>query len=165
MSMEDVYSKPGHLFRRMQQIAVAIFMEECAEFDLTPVQYAALVAIREHPDIDATRLAAVIAFDRSTIGDVLERLESKELIARRSTPNDKRVKLLGLTPRGRKLLAAILPSVDRAQERMLAPLGQADRRKLMQLVAQLVDLNNASSRAPRRTPDGTGTQSAGRSTT
>ena len=71
--MEDVFAKPGHLFRRMQQIAVAIFMEECAEFELAPVQYAALVTVREHPGIDATRLSAVIAFDRSTIGDVLER--------------------------------------------------------------------------------------------
>src|SRR5690349_2650806 len=113
VSMDDVYTKPGYFFRRMQQIAVAIFMEECAEFELTPVQYAALVAIREHPGIDATRLSAVIAFDRSTIGDVLERLESRELIIRRSTPQDKRLKLLQLTPRGRKLLAAIMPAVDR----------------------------------------------------
>jgi DNA-binding MarR family transcriptional regulator len=161
--MEDVYGKPGHLFRRMQQIAVAIFMEECAEFELTPVQYAALVAIREHPGIDATRLAAVIAFDRSTIGDVLERLEAKELIVRRATPHDKRLKLLRVTPRGRKLLADILPAVDRAQERMLAPLGQADRRKLIALASQLVDLNNARSRAPHRPLENVGAQSAGRS--
>ena len=158
MSMDDIYTKPGHLFRRMQQIAVALFMEECAEFELTPVQYAALVAIREHPGIDATRLSAVIAFDRSTIGDVLERLEGKELIVRRSTPTDKRIKQLELTARGRKVLKAILPTVDRAQERMLAPLSLADRRKLMQLLAQLVDLNNGNSRAPRRTLDAASAQ-------
>ena len=163
MSMDDIYTKPGHLFRRMQQIAVAIFMEECAEFELTPVQFAALVAIREYPGIDATRLSAIIAFDRSTIGDVLERLESKDLIVRRSTPEDKRLKLAELTPRGRKALATILPAVDRAQERMLAPLNAADRRKLMQLLAQLVDLNNENSRAPRRISAPTSAQPAGRS--
>ena len=163
VSMDDVYTKPGYFFRRMQQIAVAIFMEECAEFELTPVQYAALVAIREHPGIDATRLSAVIAFDRSTIGDVLERLESRELIIRRSTPQDKRLKLLQLTPRGRKLLAAIMPAVDRAQERMLAPLVGTDRRKLVQLLAQLVDLNNENSRAPLRVLESASGQATGRS--
>ena len=61
----------------MQQIAVSIFVEECKAFDLTPVQYAALVAIHTHPGIDATRLSAVIAFDRSTLGNVIERLENK----------------------------------------------------------------------------------------
>jgi DNA-binding MarR family transcriptional regulator len=109
-----------------------------------------LVAIREHPDIDATRLSAVIAFDRSTIGDVLERLEGKQLIVRRSTSQDKRLKLLQLAPRGKRLLAAILPAVDRAQERMLAPLSRSNRSKLMQLLVQLVDLNNENSPAPRR---------------
>ena len=162
MSMDDVYGKPGHLFRRMQQIAVAIFMEECATFELTPVQYAALVAIREHPGIDATRLSSIVAFDRSTIGDVLERLESKELIVRRSTPEDRRLKLLNLTSRGRNVLAAILPAVDRAQERMLAPLSPSERRKLVQLLSALVDCNNESSRAPRRLMQAAGTQAAAR---
>ena len=77
VTMDAVYSKPGYLFRRMQQIAVAIFVEECKAYDLTPVQYAALVAIGTHPGIDATRLSAVIAFDRSTLGSVIERLEVK----------------------------------------------------------------------------------------
>ena len=77
--MDAVYTAPGYLFRRMQQIAVAIFVEECRAYDLTPVQYASLVAIRTHPGIDATRLSAVIAFDRSTLGSVIERLEAKAL--------------------------------------------------------------------------------------
>ena len=94
MSMDDVYSKPGHLIRRAQQIAVALFMEECATFDITPVQYAALVAIREHAAIDATRVSALVAFDRSTIGSVLERLEAKGLIERTNSRQDKRVKTL-----------------------------------------------------------------------
>src|SRR5471032_8619 len=97
VTMDDVYAKPGYLFRRMQQIAVSIFMEECGDFDLTPVQYAALVAIRTHPGIDATRLSAVIAFDRSTLGSVIERLEAKAYIERKPGPGDKRVKLLHLT--------------------------------------------------------------------
>ena len=86
MQLKDLHSKPGHLIRRAQQIAVAIFMEECAGFDLTPVQYAVLVAIRENPGIDATRLSALIAFDRSTLGVVLERLEVRRLVKRYSSP-------------------------------------------------------------------------------
>ncbi len=61
MSMDDIYAKPGHLIRRAQRIAVAIFIEECAKFDITPVQYASPVAMRENPDVDATRLSALLA--------------------------------------------------------------------------------------------------------
>jgi DNA-binding MarR family transcriptional regulator len=153
VTMDAVYSAPGYLFRRMQQIAVALFMEECRPFDLTPVQYAALVAIRTHPGIDATRLSAVIAFDRSTLGSVIERLEAKNYVERKPAREDKRVKLLHLTRTGAAVLREIMPSVDRAQARMLQPLKPADRKALLALLAQLVDLNNEASRVPLRAED------------
>ena len=153
VTMDAVYTKPGYLFRRMQQIAVAIFVEECRAFDLTPVQYAALVAIHAHPGIDATRLSAVIAFDRSTLGNVIERIESKGLVERTPSPDDRRIKLLYLTRSGAALLRDIVPAVDRAQARMLQPLKPADRKALMLLLSQLVDLSNDSSRVPLRAED------------
>jgi DNA-binding MarR family transcriptional regulator len=153
LTMDAVYAKPGYLFRRIQQIAVAIFVEECRAYDLTPVQYAALVAIHSHPGIDATRLSAVIAFDRSTLGNVIERLETKRYVTRKPAREDKRVKLLYLTKSGAALLRNIMPSVDRAQARMLQPLKPADRKTLMALLAQLVDLNNEASRVPLRAED------------
>src|ERR1044072_5477924 len=100
ITMDAVYAAPGYLFRRMQQIAFSIFVEECSAFALTPVQYASLVAIHTHPGIDATRLSAVIAFDRSTLGSVIERLQAKKLIDRKPSGEDKRVKLLYLTKSG-----------------------------------------------------------------
>jgi DNA-binding MarR family transcriptional regulator len=153
ITMDAVYTAPGYLFRRMQQIAVSIFVEECRDFDLTPVQFAALVAIKTHPGIDATRLSAVIAFDRSTLGNVIERLETKRYIERKPAREDKRVKLLYLTSAGSALLSEIMPSVDRAQARMLQPLKPADRRTLLALLTQLVDLNNEASRVPLRAED------------
>jgi DNA-binding MarR family transcriptional regulator len=153
VTMDAVYTAPGYLFRRMQQIAVALFVEECRAYDLTPVQFAALVAIHTHPGIDATRLSAVIAFDRSTLGNVIERLETKLYIERKPSSGDRRVKLLHLTKAGAALLRDIMPSVDRAQARMLQPLKPADRKTLLALLTQLVDLNNEASRVPLRAED------------
>src|ERR1700684_1964043 len=136
LTMDAVYTAPGYLFRRMQQIAVAIFVEECRAHDLTPVQYAALVAIHTHPGIDATRLSAVIAFDRSTLGSVIERLEAKGYIERKPSGEDKRIKLLYLTKAGGALLREIMPAVDRAQGRMLQPLNPAYRKTLLALLTQ-----------------------------
>ncbi len=84
--MDDFHDMPGHLIRRAHQISTAQFAEECAGFDLTSVQYAALVAIKANPDVDATRLSALIAFDRSTIGGVLERLEAKGFVSHSRRP-------------------------------------------------------------------------------
>ena len=153
ITIDAVYAAPGYLFRRMQQIAVSIFMEECKAFDLTPVQYAALIAIHTHPGIDATRLSAVIAFDRSTLGSVIERLQAKDLVERKPAPEDKRIKLLYLTKSGSAILREIIPAVERAQARMLEPLKPAERKALMGLMSQLVDLNNEASRVPLRAED------------
>jgi DNA-binding MarR family transcriptional regulator len=150
MSMAQVYTRPGHLIRRAQQIAVALFMDECAGFDLTPVQYAALIALREHPGVDATRLSSLIAFDRSTLGNVLERLEAKGLVVRRRSAEDKRAKTLHLTGEGSRVLREVEPAVARTQERILAPLAPGDRRRFLDLLAQIVELNNEASRVPLR---------------
>ena len=95
----------------------------------------------------------MIAFDRSTLGSVIERLEAKQFIERKPASGDKRVKLLHLTKSGTAVLREIMPSVDRSQARMLQPLKAADRKTLLALLTQLVDLNNEASRVPLRAED------------
>lgn len=146
--MDDFHVMPGHLIRRAHQISVAIFMDECAEHHLTPVQYACLSGLRAQPGIDATRLAALVAFDRSTLGNVLERLEAKGLVARTASPEDRRVKILHITPEGETMLKAVTASVDNTQARILAPLDADERKTFLALLSKLVDVNNDASRAP-----------------
>jgi MarR family transcriptional regulator, lower aerobic nicotinate degradation pathway regulator len=146
--MDDFHAMPGHLIRRAQQISTALFAEECSAFDLTAVQFAALMAIRAHPKIDATRLSAQIAFDRSTLGDVLERLEAKGWVARSSSKTDKRVKLLRLSAAGEQLLRRALPAVRRVQERLLSPLEPQDREKMIALLSRLAQMHGDAAPAP-----------------
>ncbi len=148
--MHDFHSMPGHLIRRAQQIHSALFAEECGAFDLTSVQYAALVAIRNNPDVDATRLSALIAFDRSTTGDVLERLEGKGWIVRSPSPSDRRVKLLRLSAEGEEVLQQVEPAVQRVQERLLAPLAPRDQAMMVRLLAQLAEVHNEILPVPLR---------------
>ena len=143
-----IYAMPGHLIRRAHQVSAALFAEECAAFDITAVQYAAMSAIAANPDVDATRLSALVAFDRSTLGNVLERLESKRWVMRDHGVADRRVKHLQLTPAGAKVLHDVEPAVRRVQARMLAPLGRADQAALVRLLAQLVHLHNGIVSAP-----------------
>lgn len=150
-TVQDLYAMPGHLIRRAQQVSTALFTEECAVFDLTSVQFAALHTIDLHPGVDATRLSALIAFDRSTIGDVLDRLAGKGWISRSPAPGDRRVKLIDLTAEGAALLRRVRPVVRRVQERILEPLAPADRDSFVRLLAQLADLHNEVTPAPVRT--------------
>lgn len=133
---------PGHLIRRLQQVSNALFTEECGRFDLTSVQFAALFVLHAAGELDATRLAEQIAFDRSTIGDVVERLESKGWIVRNGSSDDRRVKLIRLTPDGVKLLRLVQPAVKRVQKRLLEQISPSERAVFLTLVKRLDGLQS-----------------------
>jgi DNA-binding MarR family transcriptional regulator len=136
---KDTYQQPGHLIRRAHQIATAVFMTEAKAFDLTSVQFAALIVIRELPGTDATRVSDLIYFDRSTIGNVLDRLEKKGLIRREPGLEDRRTKRLYLTRQGSLVLRRIAAKLPRISDNILAPLTAAERARFMKLMTKLVD--------------------------
>ena len=140
-----IYSRPGHLIRRLQQIAVAVFMNETKRFDITPVQYSALLAVEMNPGIDQKTLANIVAIDRSTVANVVGRLENKKWIKR---VVDHRSKRLTITSAGGKVLRSIDSAVDHVQELVLAPLSRSERSVFVDMLERLVELNNSRSRAP-----------------
>ena len=144
----DLEALPGHQIRRLQQIAVGLFMEEAEAFELTPVQFAALATVARQPGIDQRTLARTIGFDTSTIGGVIDRLERRALMLRNAAPDDRRVRRLTVTDAGAQLLERVLPHALQAQHRILAPLSAAEQAQFMQLLGRLVDANNSASRAP-----------------
>lgn len=148
MSLEKFYSRPGHLIRRLNQISAGLFVEEAGTLGLTTVQFAALNMIKEVPNIDQASLSDMIAFDKTTIVKVLDRLVEKGLITRTRSETDRRANHLNITPKGAEVIKQIQPMLDRSDARILAPLPASDQRKFMELLTQLVHVNNAYSRAP-----------------
>lgn len=139
---------PGHDIRRLHQISVAIFMQETEAFGVTPVQYAALQAVGLQPGMDQRTLARTIGFDTSTIAGVIDRLEARGLMQRNASAQDRRVRLLTLTEAGGVLLAALVPAMLQAQQRILSPLPEAERGEFMRMLAVLI----AGHRAVEDTP-------------
>ena len=134
----DFQHAPGHLIRRAHQVAVAIFMEETAGFDVTPVQFAILNALLEDPGEDQVTLAAKVAFDAATFGSVITRLEARGWVRREPDDADRRRKLLWVTPQGAEVAQKMKRSVGRVQQRILDPLDSREREQLVGLLNRLV---------------------------
>ena len=151
-SVKDTHDMPGHLARRFQQIAVAVFLTEVGEagFDLTPVQYAALAAIKANPGIDQVTLAGLIAYDRTTITGVVDRLVQKGLAVRHASSRDRRARELQITDDGRRIFRGITPAVEAAQQIMLRGLTGKEAAELMRLLRKAIAAGNELSRAPLR---------------
>lgn len=130
----------GHLIRRLQQRSIQVFVQRTQEagFDLTPVQFAAMDAIRANPATDQAKVAKLIAYDRATIGGVIDRLEQKGWVRRVVNDRDRRARELSLTAEGERVLAALVPIVRALQDEILEALGDADRARLLKLVRKAV---------------------------
>jgi DNA-binding MarR family transcriptional regulator len=150
--MTDLYDLPGHLIRRLHQISVAIFANRMAAagIDLTPVQFAALAKVDDSPGVDQATLAGLIAYDKVTLGGVVDRLVQKGFLRREVSKQDRRARVLTLSDEGQALLARALPEARLVQDDTLAGLSDAERRTFVELLRKATNAANDQSRAPLR---------------
>jgi DNA-binding MarR family transcriptional regulator len=141
---------PGFLIRRLHQIHLALFAEECAGFEITPVQYSVLSVIGEQPGMDQSKIATEIGVDRATLASVVARLEANGFLRRTISRLDRRQKLLSLTARGKSMLVKMQEPVQRAHTRTIASLSPQNRELFLNLLTQLVDGGNDHGRAKLR---------------
>jgi len=141
----DLFQMPGHVIRRLHQRSTNLFQREMKQAgqDLTPVQFAALQAVAAQPGIDQAGVAGRIAYDRATIGGVIERLEHKGFVTRVISPRDRRAREVRLTPAGQQLLSEIEPIVAAFQPRILPGLSDQERQQFLALATQAIKVAEA----------------------
>lgn len=140
----------GHLIYRCHQISAALFDTETADLGVTTQQYVVLRALSKHDGIDQITLAGLVAFNRTSTGDVVGRLEEAGLLTREESKEDRRAKLLFITPAGRKLLQRVEPAESRGQARLLSALKPNEQKQFVKSLARIVRESNELSRAPQR---------------
>jgi MarR family transcriptional regulator, lower aerobic nicotinate degradation pathway regulator len=146
----DLAQRPGFFIRRLHQIHLALFVEECAGFDITPVQYSVMSVIVQRPGLDQAQISEEAGVDRATLANVVARLEAAGLLKRITSRLDRRQKLLTLTARGKTVLGRMHEPVTRAHSRTIAALEPEDRAAFMKYLSILIDAGNDFGRAKLR---------------
>ena len=142
--------RPGFLVRRLHQIHLALFAEECQPFGVTPVQYSIMSVLRAQPDLDQASLAHEVGVDRTTLANVVARLEGRELLKRTQGEADRRLKHVRLTPRGHRMVVRMQGAAQRAHDRTVEALAPRQRAAFLAALRKLVDAGNEYGRAPLR---------------
>ena len=127
-----------HLLHRAGQSADDLFARELPESDLTPRQFAVLVALAGQDTASQTEIVAATGIDRSTLADIVKRLLQRGLLARRRSKSDARAYAVRLTPAGEHVLQTALPAADRVSERMLKLLPAARRTEFLDALSEIV---------------------------
>jgi DNA-binding MarR family transcriptional regulator len=115
------------------------FVALCAEFDITPPQLFTLQHLEVQKPISMSDVAKLLACDASNVTGIVDRLEARGLVERRSAVGDRRVKMLALTDEGASLRAEL-------RRRMadppapLADLPAADQKALRDILRRAMDI-------------------------
>jgi DNA-binding MarR family transcriptional regulator len=142
---------PVHLLHRAGQAAGDIFHGEMQDGDLTPRQLAVLVTVAGNEGLSQTGLVERTGIDRSTLADIVRRMQRKGLLQRRRTKEDARAYAVKLTDEGRRVLRVADPLARRVDERILDALPAKRREQFLDDLLSIVDaLQKLSAAAGRR---------------
>jgi DNA-binding MarR family transcriptional regulator len=135
---------PIALARRFIQICTSAAAEVTGEADLTPQEFAVLAYVNRdvgEPNIDQSDLAERLGIDRAHTSLLMDRLETRGLLERRVNGEDRRARLVRLTPRGEKLHARLYPKGFAGQNRILEVLQPSERQVLLDLLVRVIEGN------------------------
>jgi DNA-binding MarR family transcriptional regulator len=141
-----VHRVPAALARRFNQICVSTLAQSLAGEDLTPLEFAVLRYVDEEPGIDQSGLCERLAIDRNSTSLMVNQLESNGHLARRVDGDDRRARLLQLTPAGKRLHDRIRPKTFAGWQRMLSVLKPTERELLFDLLIRLIEGNRTLAR-------------------
>jgi DNA-binding MarR family transcriptional regulator len=139
---------PIHLLHRAGQCAGEIFHAEMRDGDLTPRQLAVLVTVAQNEGVSQTVLVDRTGIDRSTLADIVRRLQKRGLIQRRRTKEDARAYAVKLTDEGKRVLRTAEPLARRVDDRILDALPSKQRdafiNELQSIVATLQKMSSSA---------------------
>jgi DNA-binding MarR family transcriptional regulator len=139
MTVGRLDRSPIHLLHRAGQCASDIFQDALGEEDLTPRQYAVLVAVSQNEGLSQTHLVEKTGVDRSTLADIVRRMLKKGLLQRRRTKDDARAYAVKLTDEGWRVLKAADPLARRVDDKILAVLPGQQRERFLQDLRAIIE--------------------------
>jgi DNA-binding MarR family transcriptional regulator len=130
---------PSHLLRRAEQFATELFARSELYDGVTLRQTVLLAAIAEAEGASQSDLVRITGVDRSTLAEMMARMEKKGLIARAAAADDGRAKSVRLTADGRRRLDAVLPAIRNVDRSLLAALSASKRAAFQVILAELAE--------------------------
>jgi DNA-binding MarR family transcriptional regulator len=135
---QRLLAAPGYLARRLYQAYLSAWVRR-VDATLTGPQFAVLTAVGSYPGVDQGSLASSVALDRSTMADIVRRLEDRELVIRETAANDGRRKLLYLSDQGVAKLDEVNARALELDELLLADYSPGQRQRLLDEVTELAE--------------------------
>lgn len=131
---EDASARLGTHIKAAEQAMIQAKTEALRPFGLTVAQYAALMSLHYVPEQSSAQLARTAAVTAQTMGQTLDKLESKGLVTRTPSRVHRRVQVVSLTPAGEALLLRADHAPRAIEQRLGEAFTDAERDQLRALL-------------------------------
>jgi DNA-binding MarR family transcriptional regulator len=132
-------SLPSRLLSQLAAHADRLVTDRLAGIDARKWHYAVLAALQEFGPASQAALSRSTGIYSGDLVAVINELADRGLVERVPDPTDRRRNVITVTPQGRRRLRQLDRLVDTSQDTLLAPLTQAERDQLTQLLTRLLD--------------------------
>lgn len=117
----------GYAFTDVARLLRTVFERRVRQYDLTRSQWVVIARIKTRPGLSQSEVADILEIEKASAGRLIDRMEAKGWIERRSDPNDRRINRLHLTERAERLHALIWPLAEATVEDSLSDLSPETR--------------------------------------
>jgi DNA-binding MarR family transcriptional regulator len=131
----------GYWLRRISNHVSGAFARALEAKQVSVAEWVLLCEIQETPDIRPAGLAEKTGLTRGAVSKVLDKLEDKKWITRRTLEADSRGQLLSLTQQGRRILPELNEIADRNDGRFFNCLDARGKQKLERLLRKVAAAN------------------------
>lgn len=135
----------GFLVRLLDTRVHLLYEQLTGQNDITPRQFGVLLTLHQQGTLTLTELAKHIRVDRSTLGEMINRMAERSLITKRNNGSDRRSAEVLLAPPGKAVLFEIVSGAAQLQGALLAPLPAEDRAHFMRCMKLIAEPGSAKS--------------------
>jgi DNA-binding MarR family transcriptional regulator len=130
---------PGFMIRILQLQNFEAFYRHFEALDISPVEYAILVTIRDNNGVTQSELAAVLKMQLPNLVKILSRMEDAGILKRKRSARDKRAVELSLSAAGHKRADEASRLGESFNADTLGPLNKQEQTAFLQMLARLVE--------------------------
>lgn len=111
--------------------------EHIVSLGLCISDFAVLEVLLHKGELPVNMIGKKLLLTSGSITSAIDRSEKKGFVKRVDDPDDRRVKVVRLTPKGLAFIKEAFADHKRAMERVMAPLSQSERKTMTKLLRKL----------------------------
>lgn len=134
---EQLQKEIGYHLKRSYIQVIEQFHLDMGEFKLSPGEYSILCIIQENDLMTAKKLSKELNIAPPNLVNLIDRLESRQIIIKTVNSNDRRSQILKLSKFGEGLLQGAMIASNNSQNRALSKLSETEREQLIKLLKKI----------------------------